>query len=102
LHQFRIIHFDIKPLNLGWSSALDKMILYDYGLTAQVISKIGEAELYTFRGTYIYCSDEMKKIRSDDNLGYVDCYYNDFYGLEKSINELKQKNRIKDINKVIR
>lgn len=39
-------------------------------------------------GTYAYSSDEMKRIFTLRTPGFVDLYFNDLFGLKKSISNM--------------
>ena len=41
LHYFHIIHFDIKPENIGYCKLLKKAVFLDFGLSSVVKEGIG-------------------------------------------------------------
>lgn len=71
-----------------WSPAHQKHVFIDFGLSMFLLESLGEKNLTAYFGTYEYSSGEMKKILESENIGYVDLYYNDLYGLEHSIRRI--------------
>lgn len=61
MHQLNIIHFDIKPHNIGFSSILTKPVFLDFGFTKIINENAGEMKRMHFSGTIGYCSEEMVK-----------------------------------------
>lgn len=88
MHQFGIIHFDIKPDNIMFSRAYNKPIFIDYGLSELMEMKIGQKASVYFRGTLELCSAEMIFAFSSKNKEMVDVFYNDLHCLQKSIDKL--------------
>jgi serine/threonine protein kinase len=61
IHSLQIIHFDIKPQNIMYSKSFKKTVLIDFGLSKMISEKVGKLTYVpSFRGTYIYSSNEMK------------------------------------------
>lgn len=93
MHLVNLCHFDIKIDNVGWSPTFKKLVFLDFGLTAAVPEPKGYKTLTDFKGTYNYCSPEMKKLYHLRESSYVDSYYNDLYCLRttwKQIDHMKQ------------
>ncbi len=80
----RIIHRDIKPTNIMFSKSLNKCVFIDFGCSEVLDEPIGYKTLTKFVGTTAFCADELLALLSQLT-GMVDLYYNDFYGLMKSI-----------------
>lgn len=78
MHSLNIIHGDIKNENIMWSNRFNKNVFVDFGLSLFLKEKIGFQTYTSFFGTFIYCSDEMKKVMTS-GFGYVDLYYNDVH-----------------------
>lgn len=79
MHSFNICHFDIKLDNIGWSSTFQKLVFLDFGMTEIIDVSQGYKKLITFRGTYNYCSAEMKKFYHLKVASFVDTYWNDLH-----------------------
>ena len=90
LHLLGIIHSDVKGENIGWSSRFQKWVFLDFGFAYFNKDKLGTLTQIGFRGTYSYCCKEMKNLYFLKKADYVDVYYNDLYGLERSFEEKKQ------------
>ncbi len=60
MHQLRLIHIDIKPMNIMYSHYHKKIIFIDFGLSRFIQEEIGKKSLTNFRGCLDYCSNEMK------------------------------------------
>jgi len=59
MHQYKIIHFDIKQGNIMFSQYFNKYIYLDFGLSEIIKESPGNKSLFNFRGTIDYCSSEM-------------------------------------------
>lgn len=57
MHKLHIIHFDIKPPNIGFSSILHKPIFLDFGLSRIIKESPGTLKEIYFSGTVGYCSN---------------------------------------------
>ena len=64
----------------------------DFGFTTFLTENIGEKTYTKFVGTFKYTYDEIQKLYYLDRGDKVDFYYNDVYGLERSISKI-EKNR---------
>ena len=84
MHSFNICHFDIKVDNIGWSEAYKKLIFFDFGMTEVVDAPQGFKTKTNFKGTYNFCSPEMKKLYHLKTHSFVDAYYNDLHCLQFS------------------
>lgn len=80
----QIVHRDIKPTNIMFSESLNKCIFIDFGCSEGLEESIGYKTLTKFVGTTAFCGDELLLLLSKST-GMTDLYYNDFYGLVKSI-----------------
>ena len=85
LHSLHISHGDIKPDNIGWSNEKNKLVYLDFGFARYIREPIGEKTKTHFIGTYSYTLEEMKKAYILKQKNFVDIYYNDVFGLEKTI-----------------
>lgn len=57
MHTLQIIHGDIKPDNVMWSTEYNKNVFIDFGLTSLLDEKKGEKTFTKYFGTYGYCND---------------------------------------------
>lgn len=87
MHMLQVVHRDIKPTNILFSPTFNKNVFIDFGGTEVLKEFLGKKTLTKFIGTASYCSDEAFLLLSYQSL-YVDLYYNDIYGLRKSISEI--------------
>jgi serine/threonine protein kinase len=90
LHSLQIVHLDIKPDNIAFSSTLKEYIFIDFGLSRIIKEQLGSKTFTSFLGSLSYCYDEMVKLYLDETSGFVDLYYNDAFGLDKSLSYLKK------------
>jgi hypothetical protein len=88
LHRLRVIHSDVKPENIVFSSAFQKPVLIDFGLSEVVEEECGFKTVGGFRGTPNYCSPEMFALMMQGR-SYVDLYYNDAHCLGLTLRHLK-------------
>jgi serine/threonine protein kinase len=56
MHQLKLIHMDIKPDNIMFSSVHSKYILIDFGLSAFVSEKVGFKTMTHFSGSLNYAT----------------------------------------------
>lgn len=90
LHLHKIIHFDINPKNIMFSTLRKKTVFIDFGLSDMIKQSCGNKTFTNFIGTAPYVSKEMLQLLSIDSTGsFVDLYYNDLIGLEKSISKFR-------------
>ena len=82
MHSLNICHMDIKPENVAWSEFFGKFVFLDFGFTSVLSEPAGNKSKTGFKGTYNYCSPEMKKLYYLKKQEYVDLYYNDLHCLE--------------------
>jgi serine/threonine protein kinase len=61
LHYFKIVHMDIKPLNIMFSQCNKELVFIDFGLSKMTSLPQGWKVVTGFMGTLNYCSLEMKK-----------------------------------------
>ena len=59
-----------------YSKEHNKYVFIDFGLAGNKNFSVGYMEKETFKGTYRYCSQEMKNIFREPP-AYLDVYYND-------------------------
>jgi len=55
MHSYNIIHFDIKPENICFSSEYNKIVFIDFGLSEIVKEKCGYKTFVNFRGSPNFC-----------------------------------------------
>ena len=84
MHMLHIVHRDIKPMNIMFSKSLKKFVFIDFGCSEVLDESIGYKTLAKFVGTTAFCTDELLGLLSQQT-GLVDLYYNDLFGLLKSI-----------------
>lgn len=56
LHFFRIVHLDIKPMNIMYSTQKEELVFIDFGFSRVLKEEIGEKSLTTFSGSAFFCS----------------------------------------------
>lgn len=71
LHRFHIVHMDIKPENLGFSTDNNSFIFIDFGLSKIIGEEIGVRSWTSFTGSMDFCSKEMLELFLDDRPGMV-------------------------------
>lgn len=84
LHSLNIVHKDIKPANVLWSTRLMKFVLCDFGISHFVAEVPGQQSETYREGTPGYMCPELDRLRAN-KVGYVDLYYNDAFGLCKAL-----------------
>lgn len=77
LHEFKIVHNDIKPHNIAFSPYYKAFVYLDFGLSKLVKEERGDATLTNFVGSIEYCSKEMRDLYMTNGSGYIDLYDND-------------------------
>jgi serine/threonine protein kinase len=102
MHSLGIIHYDIKPDNIMFSSTLNKLVTIDFNLSDITDIPIGRKLPLPFRGTMNFCCPDMiQNFVLANNPKPVDPYYNDIYCLKESMlyisHQLVDK-RIEEIN----
>ncbi len=60
LHYFKIVHMDIKPLNVMYSKSSLEWVFIDFGFSKTIKEEKGLKSLALFAGTLNYCSEEMQ------------------------------------------
>jgi len=55
MHRWNIIHYDIKPDNICFSSEYNKIVFIDFGLSDIVKEGLGFKSLVSFRGSPQFC-----------------------------------------------
>lgn len=68
-----------------YSPSYDRPVFIDFGLSRIISENIGETTLTNYVGTVDYWSPEMGKCYLEKKALHIDLYYNDLYGLEKTI-----------------
>ena len=91
MHAFRMVHRDMKEANIGWSIEFGRWVFLDFGFATLLRESIGQKTYTKFIGTYGYGTDELQRLYYLEDAGRVDFYYNDLYGLEKSLRKLMIK-----------
>ena len=99
MHTLRMVHRNIKDLNVAWSRHFSRWVFIDFGFATLLKEKIGEKSKSKFIGTYSYTTPELQRLYSSKHLGEVDFYYNDLFELKKAIRimevhekEMKEEN----------
>lgn len=82
LHSLRIVHGDIKPNNVMWSPAYEKLVFVDYGLSRCVKEPLGQKSRVSYFGTFQFSSAEMLALFDQNCAGFVDLYYNDIHAMK--------------------
>lgn len=83
MHSFGLIHKDIKPDNLLVNTQ-GEIVLADFNISTPSAAKPGE-KMFTYReGTPQFMSPSMTALNKH-SCGLVDLYYNDLWGLKKSL-----------------
>ena len=83
LHEFKIIHGDIKEDNIMYSHEHKKNILIDFNCSSVIAENVGEKTSTKFKGTHTRCYKEMQDLYMKKYPGEVDMYYNDIACWEK-------------------
>ena len=72
------------------SALRNKIVFIDFGLSDMIKQICGNKTFTNFVGTAPYVSKEMLQLLSIDSTGdFIDLYYNDLIGLEKSISKFR-------------
>ena len=85
MHTLKLVHRDVKDANIGWSPEFERWVFLDFGFTKFLPESIGEKTYTKFIGTFKYTTEELHQLYYLSESGTVDFYYNDVFGLEKSI-----------------
>jgi serine/threonine protein kinase len=56
MHEFKIVHLDIKPENIVWSEHYQKAVFIDFGFSDIIKEERGFKSLCTFKGTPNFAS----------------------------------------------
>lgn len=69
-----------------FSSIQKQIVFIDFGFSLLVAEEAGYKTLSTYHGTFNFISKEMAKLfgRQKEENGFVDLYYNDLVGLQKT------------------
>ena len=65
-----------------YSPSFQKEVFIDFNCSTVVKEDIGVKSYTSFRGTIGCCSKEMEKLLYSENMGFIDLYYNDVFGLK--------------------
>lgn len=82
MHLANIVHSDIKPDNICYSHHHQRHIFIDFGLARILQESLGFKSKTKFRGTAMFCGEEMRAIPNNGE-AWIDLYYNDIESLEK-------------------
>ena len=83
---------DINPGNMMYSPTFEKLVFIDFGFSETIELEPGYKASTTFKGTPEYASKQWLALFSvEEKHGYVDLYYNDLVGLQKSFEEFEVK-----------
>ena len=74
-----------------YSPDYDRPVFIDFGLSRLVEEDIGFKTITNYVGTIDYWSPEMGKCFREKKQMLIDLYYNDLYGLEKTIEFYKSQ-----------
>ena len=55
MHTFQLVHLDIKPSNIMYSSVRSETVYIDYGFSKLIKEKIGFKTNTCFAGSMNYC-----------------------------------------------
>ena len=71
-----------------FSKKLNDFVFIDFGFTHVLKEEVGFKTKTKFFGNFEYCSPEMKTFASKKSkrAEFIDLYYNDAFGIDKSIN----------------
>ena len=83
-------------MNIGWSAEFERWVFLDFGFTTFLREIIGEKTYSKFIGTFRYTYDEIQKLYYLNEGDRVDFYYNDVYGLERSIALIEGRRKMKE------
>ena len=86
MHILKVAHRDIKPTNIMFSRSYNKTVLIDFGGSKVINEPMGVKTYSGYFGTKGFCSNEMVSIINDSRK-CVDLYYNDVFGLVKTISD---------------
>lgn len=80
MHDFGIVHIDVKPENVVWSESLQRAVFIDFGFSEVIREPRGLKSRCCFKGTPNYASPPMLTLMTE-HVGHIDLYYNDAYAL---------------------
>ena len=80
MHDFGIVHIDVKPENVVWSESHQRAVFIDFGFSEIIREPRGQKTRSIFKGTPNYASPPML-ILMTEHVGYIDLYYNDAYAI---------------------
>jgi serine/threonine protein kinase len=90
MHSLKICHMDISQKNIMYSLTFKKWVFIDFGLSRIVKENPDEKSYTGFCGTYAYCDKDMQVLFDRSIAGWVNLYWNDVIGLERSLVEMKE------------
>jgi serine/threonine protein kinase len=90
MHQLKIVHSDIKPTNVMYSTSYRKNLFLDFGISEVIDEEIWECTLAKFKGTYEFCGEEMKKLFKNRRSELVNLYINDLQMLLQTLRIFKK------------
>ena len=62
MHSLKMVHRDIKPLNIAWSPSFEKWVFLDFGFATILEENRGNKTYTKFIGTFNYTIDELQKL----------------------------------------
>ena len=81
MHQFHLMHIDIKNENILYSPSLNKLVFIDFGLSKFVAEQVGKKTLTKYAGNANFWSPQMQLCFTSKKSMHVDLYYNDLHCL---------------------
>lgn len=97
MHNYHIVHRDVKPSNCMYNPALGRYVLIDFGISQIVEEGFQQLTTTMSCGTLEYMTNELKALhKSKTSVGTVNVYEADMYAYDKTVEIIKQvKRRLK-------
>jgi serine/threonine protein kinase len=87
MHDFGIVHTDVKPENVVWSESRQCAVFIDFGFSEAIREPRGQKTRSIFKGTPNYASPPMLALMTE-HVGHIDLYYNDAYALNLIVSQI--------------